>query len=396
MTERLYYNDPGRLEFEGTITEIGEADGRFFTVLDRSAFYPTSGGQLFDTGLLNQTKVVDVVETDDGTVRHITEEPVGKPGETVTGVVDVDRRRMHRQQHTAQHVISQAFIELYSFESVSVHLGEDYGAIELSAVSVSQEQLDRAEKRANEIIFADHPVEILFVDATEAAQLPLRKIPEREGTIRVIKIDAFDYSACGGTHCDSTAQVGLLKIVGMQKIRGHMLVNFLAGDQLLTDFSNRLEITNTLADRLTCHINDLVEKMQALDDENKSTRRELARLRKELLPSQAARLATNSWRAGSHTLVVARLDDMDAKLAGQLGTAIVEQTGGAAALLVEGRLILAVAPDKGLHAGNIIKVFAAQTGLRGGGGPSQAQVGGANPEQLANYREILEGLLREM
>ncbi len=395
MTERLYYTDANILTFDGRIAEVGRHDDRFYTVLDRSAFYPTSGGQLYDTGRLGHAEVVEVVEDDRGYVRHLTSESVGTVGEVVRGTIDAARRRRHRQQHTAQHILSQAFVELIGLATVSVHLGEEYGAIELDTESVSNEQLRHVLDRAMEIVFANHPVLIQFVDRVEALRMPLRRVPKREGTIRVVQIGEYDYSACGGTHCDSTAQVGLIHIIGTEKMRGHVLVNFLAGDQTRADYASRFEVTTALTAAFTCHLDDLPDKTARLAEENKTLRRELSRLQKEMLPSEADTIAAQKFKAGRFDLVFVDLGDYDPKLAGQLAGLVTERTSGPTGLLCGDKLVLTVPADSGLHAGNLMKELSAETSLRGGGGAAQAQAGGARRTRLAEYREILERLLNE-
>lgn len=393
MTDRLYYRDPTLLEFEATILISAEQDGRFATTLDRSAFYPTSGGQLFDTGTLNGVRVVDVVESE-GFVKHISEALIGKPGDAVTGKVDQDRRRMHRQQHTAQHILSQSFIKLFGFETVSVHLGDDYGSIELDQTSVDVIQIERVERFANDVIAAAWPVSILFLKGSEIENIPLRKIPTREGELRVIKIGDFDYSACGGTHCGNTSDVGLIKITGWEKLRGHALVNFLAGVQAVDDYKRRFEATDLLTKSLTCGVTDLVSKVDKLVNEGKSLRKSNTQLQKELLPARVAYHAGTAMDVHGRKLVAGVLEDMDASTAGQLGSAIAEQISGVALFVAEGKLLIAVGLSCGLHAGEIAKSLAALLGLRGGGSNKAAQLGGADPAKIQEYRAALLSIIR--
>ncbi|MBU2652496.1 MAG: hypothetical protein KKA81_16340 [Bacteroidetes bacterium] len=395
MTERLYYNDPNVVEFDGRIVAVDRTDDRHATILDRSAFYPTSGGQLYDIGRLGHADVIEVVEDDAGNVLHLTGEPVGTVGELVRGSVEPGRRQRHRQQHTAQHILSQTFLDLFEMKTVSVHLGEEYGAVELDTENLTPEQLRRAEDRAMEIIFANYPVHILFVDRSEALQMPLRKLPDREGTIRVIKIGEYDYSACGGTHCDATAQVGVLHIVGTTKMRGHVQVNFLAGAQTRSDYLSRCDVTTALTGTFTCHLDDLVDKTLRLVEECKLLRRELTRLQKEMLPAEAVKIAAQQSRVGRFTLVFVDLGEYDPKLAVQLAGLVTERTKGPTALLCGDKLVLTVPPDIGLHAGNLMRELSDEADLRGGGGPAQAQAGGAKRTRLGDYREIMERLLNE-
>ncbi|HOD65793.1 MAG TPA: DHHA1 domain-containing protein [candidate division Zixibacteria bacterium] len=395
MTERLYYTDPDLLRFEARILDAGREGGRYFAVLDRTAFYPTSGGQLFDTGILNSVSIVDVTESSDGTIRHYSPQAIGEVGAVVSGAVDAARRKRHRRQHTAQHILSHAFLQLHGCETVSVHLGEEYGAIEFDTGALSDDQLLAVEERAEEIIFADLPVDILFVPPEQIATIPLRRPPKKEGILRVIRIGDIEYSACGGTHCRRTGQVGLVKIIGVDKMRGHALVNFLAGDQARDDYAARLEVTARLTRHFTCNVRDLGDKVLKLEAEKRGLHQEVVRLQRELLPSQADSLAGQATAVGERLVLVAELPHYDPKLALQLAALLAERINGLAVLLVESRLYIAVGPGSGLHAGNIVKALGAATGLRGGGGPLQAQLGGADPAQLTTYRALAEKLVRE-
>jgi len=395
MTERLYYRDSSLLEFKAKVVEQGAHEGKTYTVLDKSSFYPTSGGQLHDTGTLNGIAVIEVIETDTDEVWHISDKPVGKIGNTVRGIIDKDRRHRYQQMHTAQHILSQAFLRLYRYETVSVHLGQEYAAVELDAKQMSPQQVTSAEQMAQEVIGANYPVEILFVDGDEAINLPLRKVPAREGTIRVIRIGEFDWSACGGTHCNNTAEVVVLKITGVEKMRGRSLVKFLAGQQALDDYHNRLSITSQLSQQFTCHVNDLVDKVSKLAADNNSMRKEIARLQKELMPVWAEELAAEAQACGAYQLVCREMELSDDRHARQLADLVAGRIEGVALLLASGRLLVAVSPESKLHAGHLAKQFCELTGLRGGGSAALAQIGGAEKEKMAHYKEVIGKLLRD-
>jgi len=393
MTERLYYHDSSLLEFDAEIVGCGEQEGRYYTILDKSAFYPTSGGQLHDTGVLNGVEIVDVIEAGVDQVRHISEKPVGRIGDTVHGIVDKDRRNTYRQMHTAQHILSQAFIRLYGYETVSVHLGQEYAAVELDAKQMSPEQIASAEQLAQDVIETNYPVEILFVEGDEAVSLPLRKIPAREGVIRVIKIGDFDWSACGGTHCNSTAEVAMLIIIGVEKIRGRSLVKFLTGRQAVEDYRKRYFVTNQLSRQLTCHVNDLVEKVGKLVSENNTMRKEINWLQKQLLPIQADELTTGAQAHGKYHLVCREVDFSDDRNAKQLAGIVADRINGVVLLLAGSRLFIAVSSKSGLDAGKLARQFCEMTDLKGGGSSTLAQIGGAEKGKMADYREVLENLL---
>ncbi len=389
MTTRLYYQDSSLLEFEAKIVSSGKHDNRFFTVLDRSAFYPTSGGQQYDTGKLNEVAIVDVIENDSGDVWHISDQPVGDSGDAVTGIVDKRRRQRHRQQHTAQHILSQTFARLYQLETVSVHLGEDYGAIEFDTKEVTAAQLSEAEQSSMQMVFDNLPVEILFIDGSEIASIPLRRPPKREGEIRVIKIGDLEYSACGGTHCVSTAEVGVIKIIGTEKLRGRVLVKFLSGIQAVEDYRIRFDVSDRVAQTLTCHVTDLPDKLVKLQDANKTLQRELVRVQKEGLGVKAEQLSQTATSYKDVKVVFEDVGPLDARLAGQLATQVSDITGGLTALFTDGRIVIATSENCQLQASQLAKGISEATGLKGGGNPRQAQLGGADKQKLDDYRKEL-------
>lgn len=393
MTERLYYNDPGLASFDAIITGEGTIDGRIWVTLDRSAFYPTSGGQLHDLGRINGIDVIDITEDDNGEVQHFVRSAVGQVGEKVSGEIDPVRRRLFRQQHTAQHILSQAFFRLYSLQTMSVHLGEEYGAVELPAEEVNDDKLCEAEKLANEVIRAGETVQILFVTPEEAADFPLRKVPKTRDRLRIIRVGDFDWSACGGTHCSSTAEVGMIKVIATEKLRKRTLVKFLAGDKAFEDYSQRFEVTSALSRDLTCHIADLPGKFRKLEDELIGLRREMGAIKKEMLPSKSGELAEQAFEVGRHKVAAAIDNSLDPKLAMQLGGLVADKIGGIAVLLAEERLIIVTAESSGLHAGHLTKELSEKTGLKGGGGVNQAQLGGADRDRFDLYVAEIKAIL---
>jgi len=237
LTERLYYNDSSLLEFDATVTAVEEQGDQALVSLDRSAFYPTSGGQNFDTGEIfgtangSRVRVIDVQEQT-GDILHLIDCPPGwlRPGVPVRGEVDADRRRDHTQQHSGQHVLSAAFEKLYNFATVSFHMGDDLCTIDLAADAIHAKQLEAAERLANEIIAEDRPVEIRFATPEDARGMGVRKIPPavRE-KLRLIDIRDFDLNACGGTHVHSTGQIGAILLRKTEKVKQGVRVEFVCG-----------------------------------------------------------------------------------------------------------------------------------------------------------------------
>jgi alanyl-tRNA synthetase len=394
--DRIYYTKPSQMNFEGIVVASSQVDGRWHTMLDRTAFYPTSGGQLFDTGKINGIEIVEVIETDVGDIAHISVQPVGVAGDKAAGLVDAPRRQMHRQQHTAQHILSYAFVKLFSLETVSVHLGEEYGAVELETTALSDEQLAEATALTRRIITENTAITILFVTGEEAAKLPLRKQTAREGAIRVIKIGEYDWSACGGTHCERTAEVGSFVILGVSKMRGRMLVTFLAGDQLTKDYEQRRDVTIKLSQLFSCGIADIPANVTKLADESRETRKMAESACKELVQYRAVKTAEHATIVGAYKLYVGSDEGLDPKLAALYGSYIAQLISGVAVLIGESRVIISCAPESGCKAGELAKFISAGTGGRGGGNDSSAQVGNIPSDKTVEVKAIVSAFLTSM
>src|SRR6202040_2289328 len=237
-TERLYYRDSFLREFDAQVISCEKEGERWKVVLDRTAFYPTSGGQPSDTGKLGDVPVIEVADAEQKVVHYASAAvPVGP----VHGVIDWPRRIDHMQQHTGQHLLSAAFIELFGFQTVSFHLGREISTIDLDTPAVIPKQLEEAERRVNEVIFEDKPVVIRFGTAEELVEAGIRKNVEREGILRAIEVEGFDRQPCGGTHLERTGQAGLLLIRKLERRRDQCRVEFVCGFRALaaarSDFS---------------------------------------------------------------------------------------------------------------------------------------------------------------
>ena len=233
MTARLYFDDAYLADFEARVIRRETRDGRPALVLERTAFYPESGGQPADRGTINGVRVVDVQE-EGGDILHFVEKDV--PGDDAQGTIDWPLRFDRMQQHSGQHILSQAFIEVLNGETRSFHMGDDVSTLEIGLSQVSEEALERVERRANAVVFEDREVKTYFVPADKISDVPLRRPPKKEGTIRVVEIAGFDYSACGGTHVRRSGEVGLIKVTRWEKIRGNVRFDFLGGGRALADY----------------------------------------------------------------------------------------------------------------------------------------------------------------
>src|SRR5579872_4077534 len=294
MTDRLYYRDSFLYDFDAEIAELPPSE-RPAVILNRTAFYPTSGGQIFDTGVIStesgQNKVTEVADMEDGRIVHYLEAPLKdvKPGTQVRGQIDSTRRRDHMQQHSGQHVLSAAFVRLFNMPTVSFHMADDYCSIDLDTPNLSKTQVQQAERLANEIILDNRPVEIRLVTRDEAANLGLRKLPPAErDQLRIIDIHDFDLSACGGTHVNKTGQIGCVLLRKIEKVRQGWRVEFIAGHRAVAT-ARRDYITLTEAGSLfSAHIYDVPQQIRKSLDEIRSLRKEKEGSQEELAAAQAA------------------------------------------------------------------------------------------------------------
>jgi alanyl-tRNA synthetase len=356
----------------------GEIEGRPFAVLDRTAFYPTSGGQPFDTGTLGGTKVIEVVEREeDEAILHVTEQALA-PGAAVHGVVDWARRLDHMQQHTGQHMLSAAFDHLFKARTVSFHLGTDASTIDLDR-DLPSASLAAAEEDANRVIWENRPVTVRIATAEEAAAMPLRKEPQRGGLLRLIDIDGYDLSACGGTHVARTGTVGILVIASWEKFRGGVRVEFVCGRRALGAHRALRDAVTGSVRVLSVLPEELPAAIERVQLEGKALRKTIRDLTDQLAVHAAATLAARGVRTGDVTLVAEALDGWDASGIKALATSIAERPGHAAVLLTKSSPALAVvarAADARLDAASLLKALIERFGGKGGGRTDLAQGGG--------------------
>jgi alanyl-tRNA synthetase len=393
VTERLYYHDPYLREFDASIVETVVHEGRTGVVLDRTAFYPSSGGQPFDVGTLGGASVVDVVDLEDGRILHVVEAPPA--GDRITGCIDWARRFDHMQQHTGQHVLSAAFDRFFRVRTESFHLGADYSTIDL-AREVSATEIARAEDEANRVVWEDRPVIVRFADAEEVARLPLRKEPKREGLLRLIEVQEFDLSACGGTHVARTGAIGIIAIASVERLRGGSRLTFLCGQRALAGYRVLRDAVSGSVRALSVLPGELPAAIERVQAESKELRRQLKAFQEQLAGHQAAALAGAATPAGDARIVTARLPGWDATGLKIIASRIVEQPGFVVVLVSEPQpSALVVARSAGLayDAGALLRQLTSRHGGKGGGRPELAQGGGImSPaaDVLVSARDLLE------
>ena len=391
MTNRLYYTEPYRTEFDATVVAVGVIDGRTHVTLDQTAFYPTSGGQPFDTGTLGGAAISEVIDREDGTIAHVTSGS-HKIGEVVRGAIDWARRFDHMQQHTGQHVLSAAFDRLFGVRTESFHMGTLSATIDL-AREVSAKQVATAEDEANRVVWEDRPVAIRFATAEEAAKMPLRKESIRTGPLRLIDVENFDLSACGGTHVARTGGIGVIAVGGAEKFRGGARVEFLCGGRALNRFRRWRDSLAATQKFLSVAPEEMAAVVERMQGESKAQQRTLRGFQEKLAIHEAHALLE---KAGSQGMIIAALEGWDAQGLKAIAVAVVAETPNLVVALFTATTPALVVIARGTaataDAGAMLKSLVAQFGGKGGGKPDLAQGGGLNGT-MAQFQDALHPLL---
>ena len=376
MTERLYYNDSFVREFDALVLSCEPDNARWRVRLDRTAFYPTSGGQPFDTGRLGAATVVEVLDAENDEITHFTDQPVSAGA--VHAVIDWPRRFDHMQQHTAQHMLSAAFIELFKFQTVSFHLGRDISTIDLATPSVTPGQLEEAERRVNEIIFEDRPIAVRYGSAEELAAQGIRKKVDREGVLRVIDIEAFDRQPCGGTHLARTGQAGMLLTRKCERQKGNWRVEFVAGWRALAAARGDFAALRQAAEYLGCGMAELPENVRKIQEERRASQRDLKKSTERLAELEAADLLarnTETSHDGKRRIIVSISDDASSSYLAMLAAKIVATPNMRVILASRAATAIVLAQSAGLDGdvGAVLRELLAPVGGKGGGSKVFAQ-----------------------
>jgi alanyl-tRNA synthetase len=384
MTERLYYTDSYLTRFEAAV--VDRADGGRRIYLDRTAFYPTSGGQPFDLGSLGGVAVTDVVDEGER-IAHLLAAPL--EASQATGTVDWTRRLDHMQQHTGQHVLSAVLAELFGWPTVSVHFGGELSTLDLDSGAITPEQVVAAEARANAVVWEDRPVAVSFEDAASAEGL--RKATERSGTIRVVSIRDLDRSACGGTHLRATGEIGAILIRKTERVRKQVRLEFVCGARAM----RRARADHELLQRLAASASAAPDELPALLDAQRAELKALQAARRDaearVQEYRARELYTGAAPGpdGNRRAVVTDAASLE-QLRGlaQAYTAL-PRTLLRGARAAPPTVLYAASADAGIDAGARMKDVLGQAGGRGGGNARLAQGTVPNAEALARTVELL-------
>lgn len=391
-TERLYYNEPYLREFDATLVDTVSHEGKTALVLDRTAFYPTSGGQPHDVGRFGDVSVIDVVDAEDGRILHIADRAPSST--TLRGTIDWTRRFDHMQQHTGQHVLSAAFDRLLGVRTESFHLGVESSTIDL-AREVSAADIARVEDEANTVVWQNRPVTIRFAGPDEIASLRLRKEPKREGTLRLIEVQDFDLSACGGTHVSQTGAIGVIAVASFERFRSGSRITFLCGGRALNGFRGLRDAVAGSVRALSVLPAELPGAIERLQADAKELRKQVRDFQLKVAVQEADRLAAEAVDVGGRKVVAASLPSWDAAGLKVIAAGIAERPGHVAVLIGgpdPAPIVVARGPESGIDSGALLRGLLARHGGKGGGRAELAQGGGLTSpaaDVLQSARELI-------
>ena len=375
MTERLYYRDSFLRAFDARVESCEREGERWKVVLDRTAFYPTSGGQPHDLGKLNDVPVIEVADAEENKVVHYTSAEV--PAGAARGEIDWARRLDHMQQHTGQHLLSAAFIELFKFQTISFHLGRELSTIDLQAPEIVARHLEEAGRRVNEIILEDRLVTVRFGTAEEFEEAGIRKKVDREGVLRAIEVEGFDRQPCGGTHLERTGQAGLLLIRKLERRRALWRVEFVCGFRALAAARGDFAALGQAASLLSCGLPDVPTVLAKMIEEKRALHGSVKRMEERLAEHEAGALMAESAavKPGGERMIARALEDASAEYLRLLAAKTVAEAQIVALLASRETGQVAFAQAKGLShdMGAVLREALKEVGGKGGGAKDFAQ-----------------------
>lgn len=383
-TKRLYLEDPYQIEFEAHVVEKVIWEKKPALVLDQTCFYPESGGQPCDKGVINGIEIIKVLE-DEARIIHLIAEDISF--DKVTGKVEWQTRFDHMQQHSGQHILSQSFHEFLGAETLAFHLGEAFSTLEMDLRKISEEEIESIEKRANEIVYEDREIKCYFIPEEKIESVPLRRPPKKKGLIRVVEVSDFDFSACGGTHVRRTGEIGLIKILRLERIRNNIRFEFICGRRALEDYLRKSRIVRELSTRFTVNEGEILNTVEKLSSDLKSQRRRRKKLQEKIAQYEAQEIIQEE----KEKIIKEVFVDKTPEEARFLVLNIIRK-GDFVVLFglkgeERGHLILACSDSINIDLREIVPIVSPLIKGKGGGRPSLVEVAGEEKENLEKALE---------
>ncbi len=394
MRDRLYYDQPYLTKFDAKIVAKTMKGTQCEIILSQTAFYPTSGGQPHDTGTINGVPVIDVIERDGQVVHLLTADPGDG---TMHGQIDWERRLDHMQQHAGQHILSQAFIQLVGAETVGFHLGSEAVTIDLTASSLTEVQVSQVEDLANEVIWAGKPILGHWATKEEVERFPLRKAPAVDTDIRIIEVQGFDWSPCGGTHPRSASEIGLIKIRRWEKNKGQTRVEFVCGRRALGDYRWKNDLVVSTASQLSVKDSELADALERNFAALREASRQVSLLKEQLLAYEATQLHAGEKAWDDLTCVKAVFDGREFNEVKSLANKLIANPRTVALLGIRKdtpQFLFARSSDLGYDMNRLVKAITSRVGGKGGGTPASAQGAGGDPQELEQLLTDAEAMIR--
>ena len=386
MTEKLYYQNPRQFEFEAQLVHQEKIGDLYSIILNRTCFYPEGGGQPADHGWLNDSPVVDVRKQGDEVV-HFTEKPLS--GKTVVGKVDKQRRWDFMQQHTGQHILSQCLVRTGEYPTVSVHFGEDITTIEINASDISERDFRAVEDLANRVISQNLPIRTYWIKPEEISKYEFRRPPPRVDQIRVVEIVGFDLTACGGTHLTHTGEVGVIKLVGREKIRGRVRLKAKIGLRAFTDYDRKNRIVRELQKQLTCDEQEIISRIGDFQKQLRLSKREIGKLQQQLMAFRAQEELEKAAQIGDLTFVYSVFEEANnAMLRAFVDEVVSGKNRLAVAISLDGnnlQWVIGQSAGSSIDLRKIVLPLLGLLGAKGGGSPEFMLGGGSNPGGISEF-----------
>ncbi|NLZ90932.1 MAG: metal-dependent hydrolase [Clostridiales bacterium] len=388
-TERLYWENAYTAQFTAKVIRQEKARQGFEVVLDRTAFYPTGGGQPCDTGWLDGIQVTDVEERE-GTVVHLLRAPL--ESDTITGKIDWGRRFDHMQQHAGQHVLSACFDKLAGARTVGFHLGSQFVYIDLDSTDLTREQVAQAEQMANKTVFGNLPIKTYILQPEEVKDLPLRKQPTVYEDIRIVEIDGFDYTPCGGTHPSHTGCIGLIKIRRWEKQKDGTRIEFVCGGRALEDYGTKNNCLNKVCAMLSVRDFEAADAVERILAENKALVKAAEAMREDLCKFEAEKLVLNAPLEKGLRLIKLSYHNRPLEEMRLLVSGITSEKGCIALLATTGdknQVIAGRSEDISIDLRKPFNEVMSQLGGRGGGSVKLVQGGLEDAESAGRALDML-------
>jgi alanyl-tRNA synthetase len=398
LTRRLYQEDSYLTDFDAVVVAVSPHGKKYAVELDQTIFYPESGGQPCDTGEISGVMVDEIIEEADR-ILHITSRSPGfAASDRVSGRIDWKRRLVNMQQHTGQHILSQAFLRVLDAATVSSRLGLEHSTIDLSVANLTWEDVKATENLANGIVFENRPVLVFEARKDEVEGLRV-KMPIGRDVIRVLEVKDFDRSPCGGTHTRTTGEIGLIKILRWERVRDTIRVEFVCGMLAMDDYFWKSRFVVNLAQDLTTKDRNLPVQIPEMLEERKNLEKQVAALKRDLAGYRAAELLAGASELSGVRVVSAFLADASPQEAKDIAAALTRSPRTVALLASGGErlhLVFSRSSDVAVDMREALRAACAVVDGKGGGKPEVSQGGAKNPEQAPEALKEAKKKVEEM